>query len=141
MAPPSLITCLTYPALHPALAASLCEAASALTTLTTVYKMRHEAGEGASIAVEDSSFDPLHQLPLPLHRGVPGARSSGKEKTHIHINKFAGLSRDLVGGKHLFMCFFFRSFLMGEKKHTNKIPQKCRENPATVLFMCFFYAP
>ena len=37
----------------------------------------------------------------------------GKEK-HININKFAGLSRDWVGAKKLFMCFF-GSFLMGAK--------------------------
>ena len=46
----------------------------------------------------------------------------GKKK-HININKFAGLSRDWVGAKNLFMCFF-GSFLMGEKKHINKIPPK-----------------
>ena len=31
--------------------------------------------------------------------------SQGKKK-HININKFAGLSRDWVGAKNLFMCFF-----------------------------------
>ena len=60
----------------------------------------------------------------------------GKKK-HININKFAGLSRDWVGAKKLFMCFF-GSFLMGEKKHINKIPPKSRDNPVKILFMCFF---
>ena len=69
---------------------------------------------------------------------------SGKEK-HININKFAGLSRDWVGAKKLFMCFF-GSFLMGEKKHINKIPQKIpgqsRENVVYVfLSLCVFFAP
>ena len=52
----------------------------------------------------------------------PESFFSGKEK-HININKFAGLSRDWVGAKNLFMCFF-GSFLMGEKKHINKIQKK-----------------
>ena len=43
------------------------------------------------------------------------ASTRGKKK-HININKFAGLSRDWVGAKNVFMCFFlFGSFLMGEK--------------------------
>ena len=35
----------------------------------------------------------------------------------VNISKFAGLSRDWVGAKILFMCVFFGSFLnnMGEK--------------------------
>ena len=56
----------------------------------------------------------------------------GKKK-HININKSAGLSRDWVGANNLFMCvFFLGSFLMGEKKHINKIrpkiPGQSREN-------------
>ena len=35
-----------------------------------------------------------------------------ERKKHININKFAGLSRDWVGGN------FFFSFFMGEKKTT-----------------------
>ena len=69
--------------------------------------------------------------------------SQGK-KIHININKFAGLSRDWVGAKILFMCFL-GSFLMGEKKHINKVPPP--PNPGTIpwefclrvsFFMCFF---
>ena len=38
--------------------------------------------------------------------------SSGKEK-HIIINTFAGLSRDWVGGKNLFMCILGGHSLWG----------------------------
>ena len=66
----------------------------------------------------------------------------GKKK-HININKFAGLSRDWLGAKNLFMCFF-GSFLMGEKKHINKIPPKIpgqsRENYVYVFFSFFFFS-
>ena len=48
-------------------------------------------------------------------------------KKHMNINKFAGLSRDWVGAKKLFMCFI-GSFLLGEKhigglggKHLRKV--------------------
>ena len=51
-----------------------------------------------------------------------------ERKKHININECAGLSRDWVGVKKLFMCFF-GSFLMGEKKHINKIPP---QNPGTI---------
>ena len=53
---------------------------------------------------------------------------AGKEK-YININKIAGLSRDWVGDKILFMCFF-KSVLMGEKKHINRIPPQ--KNPGTI---------
>ena len=43
--------------------------------------------------------------------------SSGKEK-HININKFAGLSRDWVGAKILFMCFFFSGHSLWGRKNT-----------------------
>ena len=33
-------------------------------------------------------------------------RHPGKEKKHINTNRFAGLSRDWVGCKILFRCFF-----------------------------------
>ena len=62
----------------------------------------------------------------------------------INTNKFAGLSRDWVGSKILFMCLFFRVILMGEQKHINKVsPPKSRDNPVKILFtffifMCFF---
>ena len=35
------------------------------------------------------------------------------------------------------MCFF-GSFLLGEKKHINKIPPKNPDNPVKNLFKCFF---
>ena len=41
----------------------------------------------------------------------------GKKK-HININKVAGLSRDWVGGKNLFMCFFVQVISYGEEKNT-----------------------
>ena len=40
---------------------------------------------------------------LSMNSGTPEPR---QRKTHININKFAGLSRDKVGGKILFMCLF-----------------------------------
>ena len=70
---------------------------------------------------------------------------SGKEK-HIKINAFAGFSRDWVGGKILFMCFFLGgggSFVVGEKKHINKIPPKIpgqsRENFVYGFFLYVFF--
>ena len=62
---------------------------------------------------------------------------AGKEK-HVNINKFAGLSRDWVGAKILFMCFFFGSFLRGEKTHKQPPPKKSRDNSVNILFMCYF---
>ena len=69
---------------------------------------------------------------------------SGKEK-HININNFAGLSRDWVGAKKLFMCFF-RVIPYGGEKHINKIPPKIpglsRENFVYVFFsLCVFSLP
>ena len=69
---------------------------------------------------------------------------SGKKK-HININKFAGLSRDWVGAKNLFMCFF-RVIPYGGEKHINKIPPKIpgqsRENFVYVFFsLCVFSPP
>ena len=76
----------------------------------------------------------------------------GRQKGHAkfirerkkHINKFAGLSRDWVGANNLFMCFSFGPFLMGEKKHINKIPPKipgqARDNFVYVFFsLCVFF--
>ena len=111
----------------------------------------------ASILLNEPSdicLDLLPAAPLPpvqkrhaqhmflQHRGAHAEK-------HININKCAGLSRDWVGVKKLFMCFFFRSFLMGEKKHINKIPPnipgQCRENFVYMfcaLCVCFFlFAP
>ena len=69
--------------------------------------------------------------------------SQGKKK-HININKFAGLSRDWVGAKNLFMCFF-RVIPYGGEKHTNKIPPKSRDNPREkfvyVFFLYVFFPP
>ena len=81
---------------------------------------------------------------LPFGTSDPCCIIQGKKK-HVNINKFAGLSRDWVGAKNLFMCFF-GSFLMGEKKHINKIPPKSRDNPVkfclrVFFFMCFFFSP
>ena len=57
-----------------------------------------------------------------------------EKKKHINNNKCMGLSWDWVGGKSLFMCFFFfMSFLMGEKTHINKIPPKI---PGPVKILC-----
>ena len=60
---------------------------------------------------------------------------SGKEKTHKH-KQICGIVPG-VGANFLFI--FFGSFLMGEKKHKNKIPPP---NPGTtpvkILFAYFF---
>ena len=69
--------------------------------------------------------------------------SQGKKK-HININKFAGLSRDWVGAKILFMCFFRVIPYGGEKTHKQNSPQ----NPGTipwkfclrVFSLCVFFA-
>ena len=60
------------------------------------------------------------------------------------INKFAGLSRDLVGAKMLFIIIFvFFSFLKVEKKHINKVlPPKSRDKSRekfvyVFLSLCF----
>ena len=70
----------------------------------------------------------------------------GKKK-HISINKFAGLSRDWVGAKILFMsqimCFLGHS-LWGRKTHKQSPPQtilgQSRVNVVYMFlfFMCFF---
>ena len=81
---------------------------------------------------------------MNFSRGHSGkqARFSGKEK-HININKFVGLSRDWVGAKKLFMCFFRVIPYGGGKTHKQNSPK----NPGTIpwkfclrvlFFMCFF---
>ena len=45
----------------------------------------------------------------------PHFLSQGKEKQHINTNKFGRSSRDWVGGKHLFTCFFGGSHTMDKK--------------------------
>ena len=65
--------------------------------------------------------------------------SSGKEK-QININQFAGLSRNWVDGKHLFVRFW-GPLLMGRGgggKHKKNPTQNPRGNPAKMLFVCFF---
>ena len=81
-----------------------------------------------------------HQSSLPQL-----ALPQGKKK-HMNINKFAGLSRDWVGAKNLFMCLFSGHSLWGKNTHTNKVPQKIpgqsREIFVYVFFsLCVFFAP
>ena len=117
-----------------------------------------EKGSGASAPGKERkkrhiNWDPARPLqqefPRSFGPGIPeeslkespgaGSQHSGKEKTHKHKNKFAGLSRDWVGAKILFMCFFLRVIPYGGEKHMNKIPPppKSRDNPVKCLF-CFF---
>ena len=67
----------------------------------------------------------------------------GKKK-HININKLAGLSRDWVGAKILFMCFLGHS-LWGRKNHINKFPPKIpgqsREIFIYMFFLYVFFGP
>ena len=72
-------------------------------------------------------------------------KSSGKEKTHKH-KQICGIVPGLDGCQKVVYVFFFGSFLMGEKKHINKIPPKIpgqsRENFVYVSFsLCVFVAP
>ena len=76
---------------------------------------------------------------------APPTKLQGKKKD-ININKFAGLSRDWVGAKNSFMCFFRAIPHGGEKTHKQNSPK----NPGTIpgklclrvlFFMCFFFAP
>ena len=67
----------------------------------------------------------------------------GKKK-HININKFAGLSRDWVGAKNLFMCFLFWVNPYGGEKHIDIFPPEIlgqsRENFVYVFFsLCVFF--
>ena len=79
---------------------------------------------------------------ITRHATTLNPKAQGKKR--ININKFAGLSRDWVGAKKLFVCFFFGSFLMGEKKHISKIPPnipgQSREISVYVFFsLCVFF--
>ena len=71
-----------------------------------------------------------------------GAGSFQGKTKHININKCAGLSRDCVGGKCLFMCFFFFS-LWGRKTHKQNPPQilgQSSEHFGYVFFsLCAFF--
>ena len=69
---------------------------------------------------------------------------SWKERTHKH-KQICGIVPGLCGCQNL-VYVFFGSFLMGEKKHINKIPPKIpaqsREEFVYVLFsFCVFFAP
>ena len=76
-------------------------------------------------------------------RPPPPPRFIRERKKHININKFAGLS--WTGWVPKFcLRVFFGSFLMGEKKHINKItpkiPGQSRENSVYVFFcLCVFF--
>ena len=61
----------------------------------------------------------LPKISSEMHQG---------KKKHININKFAGLSRDWVGAKNLFMCFFRVIPYGGEKTHKQNSPK----NPGTI---------
>ena len=71
---------------------------------------------------------------------------SGKEKTHKH-KQIRGIVPGLGGCQKVFYVFFFffffGSFLMGERKHINKIPPKIpgqsRENFVYVFFLYVFF--
>ena len=74
-----------------------------------------------------------------------GERFSGKEKTHKH-KQICGIVPGTGWVPKFCLCVFFGSFLMGEKKHINKIPPKIpgqfRENFVYVFFsLCVFFAP
>ena len=68
-------------------------------------------------------------------------RPQKKKRTFlsININKCAGLSRDWVGGKILFMLFF-RVIPYGGWRHRNKIPPKPGTIPSTFCLCVFFVA-
>ena len=93
----------------------------------------------------------VHELTF-LWFGLPGPllrnRSrpiSEKEKTH-KLKQICGIVPGLGGCQKVVYVFLFGSFLMGEKKHINKIPQKIpgqsRENFVYVFFsLCVLFAP
>ena len=58
---------------------------------------------------------------------------------NININKVAGLSRDCVGAKNLFMCFFSGHSLGGRKKRINKIPPKIPGQSRETFVYVFFF--
>ena len=73
----------------------------------------------------------FHSVPWLISRMT---KNQGK-KTHKH-KQICGLSREWVGAKYLFMCFVGFIPYVGEK-HINKCPQKSRDNPVKIMFMCF----
>ena len=63
---------------------------------------------------------------------------------HININTLAGLSRDWVGAKNMFMCVcFFLGVIPygGEKIHKQNSPPppKSRDNPVKKCLRVFFF--
>ena len=88
----------------------------------------------------------LGPSPSSSFRGPQSLVDQGKKK-HININKFSGLSRDWVGAKNLFMCFFRVIPYGGEKTHKQnppQIPGQSRENFVYVISslcvcVCFFF--
>ena len=71
------------------------------------------------------------------------ALESGKEKTHKH-NQIWGIVPGRGGCQKFVYVFLFCSghslyYIWGSKKHIKrKSPQKSRDNPLKILFMCFF---
>ena len=91
---------------------------------------REESGTRPVTGVTEKLF--MCQMFMCLFRPL----ISGKGK---HINKFAGLSRDWVGAKKLFICFLFSGHsLWGRKNTLTKFPPKSWDNPVNSLFTCFF---
>ena len=81
-------------------------------------------------------FGPCHTVWLAVACfDYPESFFSGKEK-HININKYAGLFRDWVGAKNLFMCFFRVIPYGGEKAHKQNAKKtgQSREHFAYVFF-------
>ena len=70
-------------------------------------------------------------------RDLPGFLPGCPKGAQNIINKFAGLSRDWLGGKFLFTCCF-RVIPYGAEKHINKILPKSQKSPMQILFMRFF---
>ena len=78
------------------------------------------------------SFLPWHGLLRDV------VKTQGKKKTHKHKQIYGIVPR--LGGcqKFVYVFFLFGPSPMGEKKHINKIPPKSRDNPAKIMFTCFF---
>ena len=77
------------------------------------------------------------------HRPKKRFAFAQEKKKHININKFAGLSRDWVGAKNLFMCFFRVIPYGGGKTHKQNSPQNHGTVPwkfclRVFFFMCLF---
>ena len=83
---------------------------------------------------------------LNATRCVRSPMISGKEKTHKH-KQSCGIVPGLGGcQKVVYVCVFFFSFLVGEKKHINKIPPKIPGQSREIfvyvfVLYVFFFAP